>query len=131
MTTTFTGHCLCGALSIELAGRPKRVSLCHCRMCARHTGAPFVHLAVYDAPDVTVNGETYGYESSSGVDRRGCKACGAPVYIYVDTSKEFEVYVGALDEPGEFPPEYEIFDEHRPAWLGSIDNVPTYKAYRE
>ncbi len=83
MTSVHQGGCLCGALRFETHSAPESVSLCHCRMCAKHTGAPFVMLAVYPAEAVSISGETYGYQSSEGVDRRGCAKCGATVYIAV------------------------------------------------
>ena len=131
MDAQYTGHCLCGQLSITAAGEPVNVSLCHCRMCARHTGASFVHLAVYAMSDVQIKGETYGYESSPGVDRRGCKVCGAPSYIAVEKSAKVELYVGIMDEPKHFVPQYEIFTMNRPDWLPPLQDVPTYHEFRD
>lgn len=134
MTSVHQGGCLCGAFRFETHSAPVSVSLCHCRMCAKHTGAPFVMLAVYPAEAVSISGETYGYQSSEGVNRRGCAKCGATVYIAVGSGENIEkveIYVGAMDEPKSFTPEYEIFDVHRPDWLPSLPEVPTYEAFKD
>lgn len=133
MAIVHKGSCLCGEVKFETDTEPHAVCLCHCRMCARHTGAPFVMLAVYPAASVRISGETYGYRSSEHVDRRGCAKCGAPVFIFSDSDPEevhIEIYVGAMDEPKTFHPEYEIFDQHRPGWLPALEGVPTYTDFK-
>jgi hypothetical protein len=134
MTSVHQGGCLCGALRFETHAAPTSVSLCHCRMCAKHTGAPFAMLAVYPAEAVSISGETYGYRSSERVDRRGCANCGATVYITAgsgETVEKIEIYIGAMDEPNAFTPEHEIFDVHRPDWLPPLAGVPTYQAFKD
>ena len=134
MTSVHQGGCLCGALRFETHATSTSVALCHCRICAKHTGAPFVMLAVYPAEAVSFSGETYGYKSSERVDRRGCAACGAPVYIAVGDDgnvEKVEIYIGAMDEPKSFTPVYEIFDIHRPDWLPSLGEVPTYETFKD
>ena len=134
MTKAHQGGCLCGALRFETCSEPVSVSLCHCRMCAKHTGAPFALLAVYPPEAVEMTGESYGYRSSEDVDRRGCAKCGAPLYIVVGGDgkvEKVEIYVGAMDEPGSFTPAYEIFDVHRPDWLPTLPGVPTYAAFKD
>jgi hypothetical protein len=36
-----TGGCQCGAIRFALSAPPKKVSVCHCRMCQKASGAPF------------------------------------------------------------------------------------------
>jgi len=125
------GGCLCGQLRFEAKGAPSRVALCHCEMCRKHTGAPFVALAVYPTNSVTIIGGTYGYRSSERIDRRGCSQCKAPIYIVSEESDEVEIYTGAMDDPKPFSPDYEIFNVHRPEWLPKIGDIPTHKGFRQ
>lgn len=126
----YVGGCLCGALRFVAKGKPDRVGLCHCTMCRKHTGAPFVQLAIFPSAVVSFEGETYGYRSSAQVDRRGCAKCGAPVYIVSERHSLIELYVGAMDDPKPFAPQYEIFTVHRPEWLPAIEGVPTHERSR-
>jgi len=36
------GGCFCGRIRYEVAGRPFHETNCHCSICRRTTGAPFV-----------------------------------------------------------------------------------------
>jgi hypothetical protein len=53
---TLTGGCLCGAIRYEAKGTPALSAICHCRMCQRASGAPF--MAVLFMPSDDVNGPT-------------------------------------------------------------------------
>jgi hypothetical protein len=60
-----TGHCLCGAVTIKVAGdHDPRVGACHCRMCQRWSGGLFLCFEA-DASAVTITGEVSRFRSSS------------------------------------------------------------------
>ena len=105
-----SGGCLCGAVRIELAGRPYRVGLCHCLDCRKHSGSLFHASAIYPAEAVTIAGETRDYGG-----RHFCPRCGSSVFgRSVD---EVEVSLGALDAPDQLTPTYELWTARREAWL--------------
>ena len=37
-----TGGCQCGAVRYEMTAPPQCASICHCRMCQRASGQPFM-----------------------------------------------------------------------------------------
>lgn len=41
-----TGHCLCGAVRFRAPKVPQTISVCHCEMCRRWTGAAFVEVSI-------------------------------------------------------------------------------------
>ena len=51
---TRTGTCLCGAVSVVLTGKPTAVSICHCVICRKLSGAPFSAQALVKATQVAV-----------------------------------------------------------------------------
>jgi hypothetical protein len=40
-----TGGCQCGAIRFALSAAPVKISICHCRMCQKASGAPFASFA--------------------------------------------------------------------------------------
>lgn len=77
---TFRGGCFCGAVRFEM-GEIFDAGCCHCTICRRFSGAPFVVWA--NAPGRAfrvVSGEPVGFASSDHWVRWFCPTCGAPVY---------------------------------------------------
>lgn len=106
----FTGGCLCGNVRFVATGRPYRVGLCHCLDCRKQHGALFHASAVFSQSAVTVDGETRAYRG-----RFFCPRCGSSIFSL--SADEIEVNLGALDEPDQLRPTYELWTERRESWL--------------
>ncbi len=119
-----TGGCLCGALRLVAIGRPYRVGLCHCLDCRKNHGALFQACAIFPESAVTVTGETRTYAG-----RSFCPTCGSPVFGR--SADEIEVNLGALDEPDQFTPTYELWTVRREAWLPPFPLARHYERDRE
>merc|ERR1712160_162332 len=78
-------HCFCGAVSVKISGDPDSVSICHCSVCRRLSGAPFVVSALFANASVSVlstdggDAKLISLQSSPRVARRRCAQCGSPV----------------------------------------------------
>lgn len=85
MNTTsmpFLGSCLCGAVNYEVRSAIKAVSHCHCTMCQKAHGAAFGTYGSVPRSDflVTRGAEMMrSHNSSPGVVRTFCSACGSPL----------------------------------------------------
>jgi hypothetical protein len=121
---SLTGGCLCGAVRITATGQPYRVGLCHCLDCRKHHGAPFAALAMFPETAVTVTGETRAYR-----DRHFCPKCGSPVFAR--WADEIEISLGAMDEPSQFRPTYELWTIRREDWLPEFPWMRHYDRDRE
>lgn len=79
--SAITGHCLCGAVTIVVAGdHDPRVGACHCRMCQRWSGGLFLCFTA-DASAVTITGEVTRYRSSTFAERAFCARCGSHLWF--------------------------------------------------
>lgn len=95
MDKPLVGHCLCGAVTITVAGEHEtQIGVCHCRMCQRWTGSAFFCFDA-SADGVSVRGEVTRFPSSSFAERAFCPACGTHLW-FRDTDRPDAKY--------EFPP---------------------------
>ena len=117
--TKVTGGCLCGALRFIATGQPYRVGLCHCMDCRKHHGALFHASAIYPETAVTITGEARAFR-----DRSFCPTCGSPVYAHIDD--EIGINLGAMDEPSQFRPTYELWTVRREDWLPEFTGMRHY-----
>jgi len=46
-----TGGCQCGAIRFAVTAAPAKISVCHCRMCQKASGAPFASFADIEHAD--------------------------------------------------------------------------------
>jgi hypothetical protein len=109
-------------------GEPLARSLCHCRSCRLASGAPSVAWAVLRSRDVTwLRGQPATYPSSPGVLRSFCPNCGTPLsYQRVSEPETLDITTATLDQPERFPPDREIWLEHRIAWATLNESISHY-----
>ena len=125
-----TGGCLCGAVRYESSQLPDRSACCHCRICQKSLGAPFVHVVFFssDAFQYT-SGEPTFYKSSDILDRGFCAECGTPlIHRYSPEIPNWGGWIGVtgatLDDPNEFPPNAHSGVESQLRWLKLADGLP-------
>ena len=121
-----TGGCQCGAVRFAVYAAPTRVSICHCRMCQKATGAPFASLA--DIPHENfawTRGKPSSFQSSSIAERDFCAACGTPLSYRKIGGPRIEITTGAFDRPDRVIPSLQFGTESRLGWVGTITNMPS------
>ncbi|MBB4004165.1 GFA family protein [Aurantimonas endophytica] len=121
--TPLTGGCLCGDVRITAAGAPYRVGLCHCLDCRKLSGSVFQAVAIFPEVAVTISGETREFAG-----RSFCPRCGA--WVFGRSEDEVEVSLGALDEPSQLTPTYELWTIRREAWLPPVPGARQYERDR-
>jgi len=76
---TYTGQCLCGAVTIEVTGDPEGAGYCHCKNCRSWSAGPVNAFTLWKAESVKVtNGEDQidEYNQNENTYRQWCKSCG-------------------------------------------------------
>lgn len=119
-----TASCLCGAVRLRAAGAPDRVGLCHCLDCRKHHGALFYAAAIYPQDRVQISGQTRAYQG-----RHFCPECGSSVFAH--SADEIEIHLGALDQPDQFTPGYELWTLRRERWLPAFDALTQHQRNRD
>jgi hypothetical protein len=122
------GGCFCGAVRYRITGQPAHVTNCHCSMCRRTSGAPFVAWAVVKKPNFAfTEGEPARLDSSSEGRRSFCGRCGTPLTCELSAQPELvDVTVCSMDDPAPLRPKDHIWTDSRVPWVSLDDDLPRY-----
>ncbi len=113
-----TGGCQCGAVRYQLKAEPTGVNVCHCRMCQKASGGPFMTFGgVRMAEFVVTRGSISTFKSSDIAERGFCAQCGTPLTYRGFGADRVSVTLGSLDDPNEAEPTGQLGVESRVRWL--------------
>lgn len=126
MHFSVTGGCLCGAIRYRIARPVESALICHCQTCRRASGAPMVAwVTVETSAFAWLTVQPIAYESSPGVVRTHCGICGTSLTYQSDQS-QIDVTTASLDAPEAFPPDREVWLEHRLPWAPTTPSIAGY-----
>lgn len=117
------GGCFCGKVRYELKQRDYRAANCHCSMCRRFSGAPFVTWIVVPKKAFEYTAENpASIRSSDNGTRYFCASCGTPIACVLDAHLKYvDVTVGSLDKPERFVPTLAVHEESKLGWLAQTE----------
>jgi len=105
-----TGSCLCGQATFSAEARP-RLQACHCSMCRKRVGGPFMAVPCDKAE---FSGSVKRYESSEGFERGFCRECGSSLYFHPKGSGLHGIPIGLFDDQTGLPFLTEFFIDQKP-----------------
>mgnify|MGYP001821247042 CR=1 FL=1 len=122
------GHCLCKSVRYVVDGEPVWCAHCHCSDCRRHTGSAVATFVCFEKGQFSLTAGEFGrIESSPGVYRCFCSACGTPMaYERGDLPGEIHLYLGTLEQPEQMPPTLEVYCRERLPWLKLTVDGPSF-----
>lgn len=112
------GGCFCGAIRYRIEAGDSHVVNCHCSMCRKTSGAPFVTWILLSGEQFALTaGEPAVLKSSANGTRWFCDRCGTPIAFQTDERPgKIDVTVCSLDDPDAFPPKEDVYVETRLEW---------------
>jgi hypothetical protein len=120
-----TGGCQCGRVRYAVSVIPDDISVCHCRMCQKAVGGPFVGLALVHPDQIAwTRGTPASFRSSSIATRLFCKDCGTPLAYVNDQGGDVELTTGSFDEPQRVTPTHATGTESRLHWIDALASLP-------
>ncbi len=124
----WTGGCLCGAVRFRVTAEPFAAYYCHCTMCQKNTGGPFLTAANVPIEALAfTEGEPKAYESSPGFVRLSCGECASVLGFQAkDDPKLVDFSLGCLDDPNAIRPEFHIFTSTQVSWCEIADGLPRH-----
>jgi len=126
------GGCLCGRVRYEAQGDALFGVLCHCRDCQRVSGTGHVPVMGVRKSTFRVTGETKTNGVLGGSQKQAirhfCPNCGSLLFGTPEVVPDIvTLYVGSLDDPNAFNPQYRQFTRDRPDWDKMDAHLPEYE----
>jgi hypothetical protein len=126
------GGCFCGRIRYEVTGAPFHETNCHCSICRRTTGAPFVAwFSVRPSKFRWVSGDPSHFRSSGKASRSFCARCGTQLTFQSDDyPDEIDVTTCSLDQPEAVPPRDHTYTGNMLPWIWLCDRLAQYPQAR-
>ena len=120
------GGCYCGGIRYETDGTPFHETNCHCSICRRTTGAPFVAwFSVARSQFRLVAGEPARFRSTGKATRTFCPRCGTQlIFEHDDILEEIGITISSLDEPERVVPKDHTYTSSKLNWIELADSLP-------
>lgn len=130
-----TGGCECGRVrySAPRDSSSLKSTLCYCKQCQRHGGAPFIAFLDLKRESTRWTTAPDTFASSDFAARDFCKVCGSTIGMrYHFQEKSLGVTLGSVDKDCDIVPEItcHIFLKDCPAWYQLPDDgKPRYQEF--
>ena len=127
-----SGGCFCGRIRYEAADAAFDETNCHCSICRRTTGAPFVAwFSVARSRFQFVRGDPTRFQSTAKATRTFCGRCGTQLtFEHDDFPDTVDVTTCSLDEPNVVPPKDHTHTSSKLQWIALADGLPEYPERR-
>ena len=126
------GGCMCGAIRYRIEGAPNYAGVCHCDDCRRAAGGAYVPWFGTSPENFEVTkGELAKYESSPGIQRGFCSACGSSLTFGGDGWNDIALTIASLDDPNAITPESNVFLRERLHWVKFNEDMRNYEGFPE
>ena len=113
---TMRGHCLCGGIKVTARQASSNVGACHCKMCRRWGGGPFMEVDC--GTEIEFDGEDNiaVFGSSDWAERGFCRNCGTHLFYRLRESGQHMVPVGLFEDDQGLEFDTQVFIDERPAY---------------
>jgi len=123
-----TGGCLCGAVRYRVEAVAEPATVCHCRMCQKAGGGPFMAYAPVALADFALTtGALNIFRSSEIAERGSCGTCGSPLTYRRLASDGISVSLGSLDDPEAVAVTEQLAAEQMLNWLKPSLETPNLR----
>ena len=119
------GGCYCGAIRYELDPTDGVVVNCHCTICRKTSGAPYVTWILIAKNQFRFLGDQPTIFRSSRHGTRGfCNQCGTPIsFSSTKRPEKIDITVASLDDPETYAPTEDVYVETRLGWIDGLKLV--------
>lgn len=114
IVSTYSGQCLCGAVTLRLQHPGPVLAACHCGICRRWGGGPSMTVECQGAPLIEGMEHVRMYSSSDWAERGFCSGCGTHLFYRLKQGGFYAVSVGLFAQSADWPFELQVFIDDKP-----------------
>lgn len=126
----FKAQCLCGAVRFEITPPTRWCLHCHCTLCRRAHGAPFVTWFGVGKEQLRITEGESGirWRNSSDHGRRAfCSACGTPLlFVSSRWPGQIDIVRALVDGPIDRAPSAHVYVADKVGWVDIDDGLERY-----
>lgn len=113
-TTSISGQCACGSVTLQANVEKKSVGACHCTTCRRWGGGPL--LTIDCGNQLSLSGEQFvsHFDSSEWAQRSFCSRCGSHLYYRLKESNLHFVPIGLFGDDVDVSFDHQVFIDEKP-----------------
>lgn len=117
------GKCLCGAVSVTAKTVSKSLGVCHCSMCRKWGGGPW--LGVECGPEISWQGQEnlVAFPSSAWAERGFCKQCGTHLFYRLKEPLQYFVAAALFDDIADFEFDHQVFIDEKPEYYNFAEKT--------
>lgn len=115
-TAELVGHCLCGSVKLRAVSQNKAIGACHCRMCRRWGGGPFLETDCGAYVRFEGEAQICVFSSSDWAERGFCKTCGTHLFYRLKETNQHMVPIGLFDDGHDLPFDMQVFIDEKPGY---------------
>jgi len=123
------GRCFCGAVEIQVVGKPAAMGYCHCTSCREWSASPVNAFTLWPPSAVTVTrgaDQLAAFSRSERSVRKWCKRCGGHVFTEHPLWNVVDVYAAVLPD---FPFDPMLHVNYSETVLHLRDGLPKLRDY--
>lgn len=118
MSAYFEGKadCLCGSVSITVQSEGKGIGACHCNMCRKWSGGPYIEINC--GSNVSFEGKEHIsiFNSSDWAERGFCKNCGTHLFYKLTENNQHMVPAGLFELDEDMVFDTQVFIDKKPSY---------------
>ncbi len=126
----FCGECVCGAVRFEVSPPSRWCLHCHCTLCRKSHGAPFVTWfgVGKDQLRITQGESEIRWRDSSEHGRRAfCSACGTQLFFVSSRwPGQIDIVRALVDGPIDRAPSAHVYVSYKADWVDIDDGLDCY-----
>ncbi|MFK7794554.1 MAG: GFA family protein [Gammaproteobacteria bacterium] len=115
--------CLCGQVKLTAAKHNNTVGACHCGICRKWTGGPFMTIDCGTDVSFDSAGSVSVFSSSEWAERGFCKHCGSHIFYRLKETQQYFIPAGLFENTDNFVFDHQVFIDNKPHYYDFANNA--------